>query len=383
MRRSIAESPASESGVPPQSQVLDLAGGVFAKGAGGAGEGTHERVLLCQDRATGLKAIVSIHSTALGPALGGTRFKAYGSAADAVMDSLNLSRAMSYKNALAGLPYGGGKAVIIGDPSRRKSRGLLLAYGRFVESLRGSYVTACDVGTESADMDVVGEKTRHVVGRSPDCGGRGDPSALTAYGVLQGMRASAAVRWGDPELRGRRVGVCGVGKVGQHLVDLLIQEGASVLAADTRPSALIHIRARHPQVHTVPPQALLDAELDVFAPCALGGVLDQVTVNRLRAAVVCGAANNQLGYEGAEERLRQRGILYAPDYVVNAGGVIHVAQEGQRSCAAFSAGSARERAKGIYDTTISILATAESTGTAPSAVADEMAEQRMASALHG
>ncbi|MFJ2770578.1 Glu/Leu/Phe/Val dehydrogenase [Streptomyces sp. NPDC087300] len=342
----------------------------------------HEKVLLCQDEATGLEAIVSLHSTALGPALGGTRFQSYGTVADAVLDSLHLSRGMTYKNALAGIPYGGGKAVVVGDPSVRRTRGLLKAFGRFVDSLHGRYVTSCDVGTNSADMDVISEVTRHVVGCSLKNGGGGDPSVLTAYGVLQGMRACAAVRWGSPELRGRRVGVSGVGKVGRHLVDLLVREGAIVLAADPRPGALARTRAEHPDVSTTSPQALLHAELDVFAPCALGGVLDQVTVERLRADIVCGAANNQLGYAGAEERLRRRDIVYAPDYVVNAGGVIHAAQEHRGISAELGATRAREQAEGIYDTTLSILTQAETTGATPSAVADELAERRMASAPH-
>ncbi|QEU89797.1 Glu/Leu/Phe/Val family dehydrogenase [Streptomyces kanamyceticus] len=367
---------------PGELNAIDLVGGVFAEGTGGVRDVPHEKVLLCQDEATGLKAIVSLHSTALGPALGGTRFRHYGTAADAVLDSLNLARGMSYKNALAGLPYGGGKAVIIGDPSVRKTRGLLRAYGRFVESLGGRYVTSCDMGTNSADMDIVGEVTCHVVGCSVKHGGGGDPSALTAYGVLQGMRACAAVRWGVPVLRGRRVGVSGVGKVGQHLVDLLVYEGAIVVAADPRPSALARTRARHPEVSTTTPPALLHAELDIFAPCALGGVLDQVAVNRLRTDIICGAANNQLGYGGAEERLRRRDIVYAPDYVVNAGGVIHMAQEHAGTSGEFCAVHARKQVMGIYDTTLSILTKAESTGATPCAVADELAEQRMASASH-
>lgn len=365
---------------PAVSDTLDLAERIFAPGAAGVRGPAHEQVLLCQDRTVGLKAVVSVHSTALGPALGGTRFHAYGSSADAVLDSLNLARGMSYKNALAGLPYGGGKAVIIGDPALLKTPGLLHSYGRFVESLAGRYVTACDVGTDTADMDVVGEETDHVVGRSPAAGGVGDPSAATAYGVLQGMRACAAVRWGEPHLRGRRVGVCGLGKVGQHLVALLTEAGATVLASDIRADAVARTQVRFPEARIVADaKALLDAEMDIYSPCALGGALDRVAVNRLRAPVVCGAANNQLGYAGAEERLVDRDIVYAPDYVVNAGGVIHVAREYSGCSASRSPDRAREQVDPIYATTLSILTAAADSGASPSAVADDLAEKRMAS----
>src|SRR4051812_18985935 len=195
-------------------------------------QGGHEQVVLCQDRASGLKAVIAVHSTALGPALGGTRFFPYASDEEAVEDALNLARGMSYKNALAGLDLGGGKAVIIGDPDTLKSGELLLAYGRCVASLGGRYVTACDVGTYVADMDVIARENPWTTGRSPEQGGAGDSSVLTAYGVFQGMRAAARSQWGEPSLRGRRVGVAGVGKVGHHLVGHLLADGAEVVVTD-------------------------------------------------------------------------------------------------------------------------------------------------------
>ncbi|MFJ6844138.1 Leu/Phe/Val dehydrogenase [Streptomyces griseoluteus] len=341
-------------------------------------QGGHEQVVLCQDRATGLKAVIAIHSTALGPALGGTRFHPYPNEAAAVADALQLARGMSYKNALAGLDHGGGKAVIIGDPARDRTEELLLAYGRMVASLGGRYVTACDVGTYVADMDVVARECRWTTGRSPEQGGAGDSSVLTAFGVYQGMRASAQHLWGDPSLRDRLVGIAGVGKVGRHLVGHLLAEGARVVVTDVRGEAVDRIGEAHPAVRRVAnTEALIRLEgLDVYAPCALGGALDDHTVPVLTASVVCGAANNQLAHPGVEKDLEDRGILYAPDYVVNAGGVIQVADE----LHGFDFERCRAKAAKIFDTTLSIFARAKSDGVPPAAAADRIAEQRMADA---
>ncbi|MEU1620853.1 Leu/Phe/Val dehydrogenase [Streptomyces sp. NPDC008238] len=339
-------------------------------------QGGHEQVVLCQDRASGLKAVIAIHSTALGPALGGTRFHAYPSDEAAVEDALNLARGMSYKNALAGLDLGGGKAVIIGDPDMDKSEELLLAYGRFVASLGGRYVTACDVGTYVADMDVVSRTApQWTTGRSPENGGAGDSSVLTAWGVFQGMRASAQAQWGDPTLRGRRVGVAGVGKVGHHLVEHLLKDGAEVVVTDVRGEAVDRITSRHPQVTAVSDaDVLVRTPLDVYAPCALGGALNDDSVPALTASIVCGAANNQLAHPGVEKDLADRGILYAPDYVVNAGGVIQVADE----LHGFDFDRARAKATKIFDTTLAIFERAAADGIPPAAAADRLAEQRMA-----
>ncbi|MFF7793831.1 Glu/Leu/Phe/Val dehydrogenase dimerization domain-containing protein [Streptomyces sp. NPDC007991] len=338
-------------------------------------QGGHEQVVLCQDRASGLKAVIAIHSTALGPALGGTRFYSYANETEAVADALNLARGMSYKNAMAGLDHGGGKAVIIGDPERIKTEELLLAYGRFVASLGGRYVTACDVGTYVADMDVVARECRWTTGRSPENGGAGDSSVLTAYGVYQGMRASAQHLWGDPSLRAKRIGIAGVGKVGHHLVEHLVKEGAEVFVTDVREDAVRRITERHRDVMAVKDtdELIRIDGLGIYAPCALGGALDDDTVPVLTAEVVCGAANNQLAHPGVEKDLADRGILYAPDYVVNAGGVIQVADE----LHGFDFERCKAKAAKIFDTTLAIFARAKEDGIPPAAAADRIAEQRM------
>ena len=340
---------------------------VFDRGTG------HEQVTFCHDPESGLRAIIAIFSTALGPALGGTRFYPYASEDDALADVLNLSRAMADKAACAGLDLGGGKAVIIGDPATDKTEALLRAYGRFVQSLNGRYYTACDVGTYVEDMDVVARESAFVTGRSPAHGGAGDSSILTAYGVFQGMRAAAEVAWGDPTLRGRRVGVAGVGKVGHHLVEHLLEDGASVVVADVNRDAVDRVRVLHPEVDAVDPNALVAATMDVYAPCALGGALSDETVAVLQAKVVCGAANNQLAHPGIEKQLEERGVVYAPDYVVNSGGLIQVADEIE----GYSEPRARAKATEIFDTTRRIFALAADEGVPPAVAADRLAERRM------
>ncbi len=342
--------------------------GVFAQASG------HEQVVFCHDEPTGLTAIVAIHSTALGPALGGTRFYPYATEQDAVADVLALSKGMTYKAALAGLDLGGGKAVIIGDPAELKTEALLRAYGRFVQSLNGRYYTACDVGTHSPDMDHIARECDFVTGRTVANGGAGDSSVLTAYGVFQGMRAAAEATWGAPTLHGRTVGVAGVGKVGRHLVRHLIEDGASVVVTDVSAEAVAKVQADHPDVVAVPDtEALVQHQLDVYAPCALGGALTDEVVDVLSARIVCGAANNQLAHEGIEKQLQDRGILYAPDYMVNAGGLIQVADE----LSGFSFERAKNRAEQIYDTTQRVFALAESDGVPPAVAADRLAERRI------
>ncbi len=296
------------------------------QGTGSTGRAGHEQVAFCQDTRSGLKAIIAIYSTALGPALGGTRFHPYDSEDEALADALRLSAAMAYKNALAGLDHGGGKAVIVGDPAELKTEPLLRAYGRFISSLGGRYITACDVGTRSEDMDVIARECAYVTGRTPAYGGAGDSSVLTALGVFAGLRAAAGHVWGSTSLRGRRVGVEGVGKVGRKLVGHLADDGAEVVICDVSEVATESVRARHPGAEVVASTAdLLAADLDVYSPCALGGAVDDDVAATLGAAIICGGANNQLAHAGIEKLLADRGILYAPDYVVNAGGVIQVA----------------------------------------------------------
>jgi valine dehydrogenase (NAD+) len=337
----------------------------------------HEQVVVCQDNRSGLRAIIAIHSTARGPALGGTRFHSYPSDAEALRDVLNLSRGMSYKAAMAGLDLGGGKAVIIGDPHTHKTPALLRAYGRFVQSLAGRYYTACDVGTYSEDMDLIAQECSFVTGRTIGQGGAGDSSVLTAYGVFQGMRAAAEATWGAPTLQGRTVGVAGVGKVGHHLVEHLLEDGAEVVVTDVYAPSVRRVTDAHPEVSTVADTAALVASpLDVYAPCALGDALTDEVVELLSARVVCGAANNQLAHPGVEKQLDDRGILYAPDYVVNAGGLIQVADE----LHGFDFERARERASHILDTTREVFALAVTDGVPPAVAADRIAEQRMSAA---
>jgi valine dehydrogenase (NAD+) len=342
--------------------------GVFAELDG------HEQVVFCADEASGLRAIIAIHSTALGPALGGTRFYPYADEAAALADVLHLSRAMSYKAALAGLDLGGGKAVIIGDPATTKTEALLRAYGRFVQSLRGRYLTACDVGTYSEDMDVIARECEFVTGRTTAHGGAGDSSVLTAYGVFQGMRAAAEVVWGAPSLAGRTVGVAGVGKVGHHLVEHLLEDGANVVVSDVSPDAVRRIVAARPEVRAVSStEALVSEALDVYAPCALGGALTDDVVASLQARVVCGAANNQLAHAGVEKLLEDAGILYAPDYCVNSGGLIQVADELE----GFDFERAKQRATAVFDITREVFRIAAAEHLPPSVAADRLAERRM------
>jgi len=350
-----------------------MSSGVLSRQPGSAQP--HEQVVFCTDEPSGLRAIIALYSTALGPALGGTRFHPYATEQDALDDVLALSRGMAYKNALAGLDHGGGKAVIIGDPSVDKSEALLRAYGRFVQSLGGRYITACDVGTYVADMDVVARESDFVTGRSEAEGGAGDSSVLTAYGVFQGMRAAAEHVWGSPSVAGRTVGVAGVGKVGRHLVRHLVEDGASVVVTDVSEQAVERVLAEHPGVEVVDDtDALVRSAIDVYAPCALGGALTDEVVDVLQATVVCGGANNQLAHPGVEKLLADRGILYAPDFCVNSGGVIQVAEE----INGFVFERARAKAEQIFDTTRRVFRIADDEGVLPEVAAERLAERRMA-----
>ena len=338
----------------------------------------HEQVVFCQDPASGLRAIIAVYSTALGPGLGGTRFYPYASEAAALEDVLKLSKAMAYKAACAGLDLGGGKAVILGDPERDKSEPLLRAFGRFVQSLGGRYYTACDVGTYVRDMDVVAKESAFVTGRSPENGGAGDSAVLTAYGVFQAMRAAAEHRWGAPTLHGRRVGVEGVGKVGHHLVRHLVEDGASVVVSDVSAAAVERVRAAYPGVEVADVAALPTLPLDVYAPCALGGSVSDALLPQLQSEVVCGAANNQLEHPGIEKALADKGVLYTPDYVANAGGLVQVGDEALHPTSGFRFERAKAKATQIYDTTLTIFRLADDEGVPPAAAADRLAERRMA-----
>jgi len=334
--------------------------------------GEFEQVVYNHDPASGLRAIIAIHSTALGPALGGTRFYPYPSEDDALADVLRLARGMSYKAAAAGLNLGGGKAVIIGDPKRIKSEALLRAHGRFVESLGGRYITAEDIGTYTADMDVVALETRFVTGRSISHGGGGDPSINTAYGVLQGMRAVAEELWKDTDLADRHVVVQGVGKVGSHLCRLLHEAGARLTVADVDLDNVARA-VKEFGVDTVEPDKAHAVECDIFAPCALGAIVNDDTMAELKCAAVAGSANNVLARDEHGYALRQAGILYAPDYVINAGGLINVADELQ----GYSAERATAKVEGIFGALRTIFHRAKAEGIPTSEAADRLAKDRM------
>ncbi len=335
----------------------------------------YEAVLRCRDVASGLDAIIAIHSTVLGPALGGTRFHAYDEPDEALTDVLRLARAMTSKAAVAGLDLGGGKAVILGDPATLRTDELILAYGRFVDSLGGAYLTAEDVGTTQADMDLIRSVTPHVTGVSESLGGSGDPSAATALGVLHAMRAAAAHRFGSDDLAGLRVAVSGVGKVGGALVAHLADAGAQVTIADVDAARVAEVARAH-QVEVVAPEVVHRVECDVLSPCALGGVLGPTTIPELRCAVVCGSANNQLLDRTDGDRLAAAGVLYVPDYVVNAGGIINIAEE----VGGYDPERAATKVAAIRTTTAEILRLADAEGTTPAEAADRLAERRIAAA---
>lgn len=331
----------------------------------------HEQVIFCEDKETGLQAIIGIHSTVHGPALGGTRLYPYADQSAALTDVLRLSRGMTYKAAVAGVPLGGGKAVIIGDPERTKTSALLRSYGRFIDTLGGRYITAGDVGVGADDLDIIGATTRHVVGRTSASGGSGNSGPMTALGVYQAMRAAATTVWGEPTLAGRRIGVEGVGKVGSELIALLLGDGAHVIASDVNPAALAALTDRLPGVTTC--DRVLGEQLDVYAPCALGGTLTTDAVGHLAAEIVCGAANNQLRTPDVDAQLHDRGVVWVPDYVANSGGLIQVAGE----LATAGNGWVRDRVEGLYDTVVAILDRSRSESTSPGSIADRIAEDRL------
>lgn len=334
----------------------------------------HERVLFCSSPETGLQAIIAVHSTVLGPGLGGVRMWPYKNMDEALTDVLRLSRGMTYKAAAAGLNLGGGKAVIVGDPKKDKSEALLRAFGQFVESLNGLYITAEDVGTGMDDMEVILSETRWVTGVSPSQGGGGDPSPVTAFGVLQGMKA--AVHWcygSDSTLAGRSVAIQGLGNVGYHLATYLKDDGAKLFVADI--DAERTRRAREELgAEIVPVGEILEVDCDVLAPCALGAVLDERTIPSLRCKIVAGAANNQLADEDRDGlALHERGILYAPDFVGNAGGLINVYNE----LGGYNRDRAMHMARGIYANMIRVFEISRAESIPSSRSADRVAEERI------
>lgn len=336
-----------------------------------AGDG-HEQVLYGYDKVSGLRAIIAIHSTALGPALGGTRFFPYQSEAEALTDVLRLSKGMTYKAAITGLDLGGGKAVIIGDPRTEKSERLFRAYGRIVDSLQGRYITAEDVGTTTTDMDIVRRETRWALGASVAEGGAGDPSPVTARGLYAAAKAVAKKLWGDADLAGRRFAVQGVGKVGSAFVQLLVEARAEVVVTDAYTPA-IDTAVENYGVKPVDQEDIFSVDCDVFSPCALGAGLNETTIPLLNCQAIVGSANNQLANDEDANRLAERGILYAPDFVVNAGGLINVYDE----LHGYSRTRALHRVDAIYDATTKILEKAENHGITPNEAAVMIADERI------
>ncbi len=335
----------------------------------------HERVLFCSSPEVGLQAIIAVHSTILGPGLGGVRMWPYGSTEEALTDVLRLSRGMTYKAAAAGLNLGGGKAVILGDPKKDKSEALFRAFGRYVESLNGLYITAEDVGTNMDDMEAILSETRWVTGVSPSSGGSGDPSSVTAFGVLQGMKAAVEHLFGDgASLAGRTVAIQGLGNVGYHLSSYLKKEkAAKIFAADIDPDRCARVRDEF-GVEIVPVGEILAVDCDIVAPCALGAVLNERTIPALRCKIVAGAANNQLADEERDGRaLHERGILYAPDFVGNAGGLINVYNE----LAGYNRGRAMQMARGIYANMARVFQISRAEQIPTYRAADRVAEERI------
>ena len=334
----------------------------------------HERVLLCSNPEVGLQAIIAVHSTVLGPGLGGTRMYPYESFDDALIDVLRLSRGMTYKAAAAGLNLGGGKAVIVGDPKKDKSEALFRAFGRYVDSLAGLYITAEDVGTDMEDMEVILTETRWVTGKSPAHGGSGDPSPVTAYGTLQGMKAAANWQWGDTSLKGKSVAIQGLGSVGHHLASYLQEEQAKIFGSDVDPEATAHASSQY-GVEIVPPGEIMEVDCDILAPCALGAILNEESIPKLKCKIIAGAANNQLHKEeehGLE--LHERGILYAPDFVINAGGLINVYNE---LTGEYNQERALRMTRTIYLNLMRVFEIAKEKGVPTSEAADEVAEERI------
>jgi leucine dehydrogenase len=344
---------------------MDLFGQVEAMG--------HERVLVCSNPEVGLRAIIAVHSTVLGPGLGGVRMWPYPSSEEALTDVLRLSRGMTYKAAAAGLHLGGGKAVIIGDPKKDKSEELLRCFGQFVDSLNGLYITAEDVGTDMDDMEQILEETRWVTGVSPQHGGGGDPSPVTAFGTLQGIRAAVAWSFGSDALDGRSVAVQGLGSVGYHLCRFLREQRAKVFGADIDADRTAKAKDEL-GIEIVPAAEILSTPCDVLAPCALGAVLDDRSIPALRCRVVAGAANNQLADEERHgAALQERNILYAPDFVLNAGGLINVYNE----LVGYNRDTAMRMTRGIYRNLMRVFELARSNSLSTIAAAHRVAEERI------
>lgn len=333
----------------------------------------HEQIVFCHDKDSGLKAIIGIHNTVLGPALGGTRMWKYNNEWEALNDVLRLSRGMTYKSAITGLNLGGGKAVIIGDSKIDKTPEMITRFGEFVNSLSGKYITAEDVGTTTADMDRIRDVTPYVTGISQSRGGSGNPSPVTAYGVYMGMKAAAKYKFGSESLSGKKVLVQGIGHVGETLVDYLVKEGAIVQITDINENRLNEISATY-GASIFNGADIYAADVDIYAPCALGATINDDTINRIQAKIIAGAANNQLAVEEVHGKiLRDKGILYAPDFLINAGGIINVYAE----IVGYDQAEALRRTENIYNTTLEIFSYADANNLTTYQAALLMAQKRI------
>lgn len=334
----------------------------------------YEQLVFCQDKNSGLKAIIAIHDTTLGPALGGTRMWTYDSEEEAIIDAMRLAKGMTYKNAAAGLNLGGGKTVIIGDPRKDKNPEMFRAFGRYIQGLNGRYITAEDVGTTVEDMDLIHMETDFVTGISPEFGSSGDPSPVTAYGIYKGMKAAALEAFGDDSLEGKTVAVQGVGSVAYTLCQHLHNEGAKLIVTDINKAAA-NRAVEEFGARAVDPNDIYDVDCDIYAPCALGATINDETLPRIKAKVIAGSANNQLRSSEHGDILFEKGIVYAPDYVINAGGVINVADE----LNGYNQSRAMKKVEGIYDSLLKIFEISKRDNIPTYLAADRMAEERIES----
>ncbi|WP_182199488.1 Leu/Phe/Val dehydrogenase [Paraliobacillus salinarum] len=332
----------------------------------------YEQLVICQDKPSGLKAIIAIHDTTLGPALGGTRMWNYDSEGEAIEDALRLARGMTYKNAAAGLNLGGGKTVIIGDPKTDKNEAMFRAFGRYIQGLNGRYITAEDVGTTVSDMDIIHEETNYVAGISPAFGSSGNPSPVTAYGVYKGIKAAAKEQFGTDFLENKKILIQGIGNVAFTLCEYLHQEGAQLIVTDINKDA-VKAAVDAYGAKAVDPADIYDQDCDIYAPCALGATINDATIPRLKAKVIAGAANNQLKDTIHGDMLHERGILYAPDFVINAGGVINIADE----LNGYNKDRALKKVNMIYDNLLEVFAIAKRDNIPTYVAAERMAEERI------
>lgn len=337
-------------------------------------EADYEQLVFCQDKESGLKAIIAIHDTTLGPALGGTRMWTYDSEEEAIVDALRLAKGMTYKNAAAGLNLGGGKTVIIGDPKKDKSEAMFRAFGRYIQGLNGRYITAEDVGTTVFDMDTIHQETDFVTGISPEFGSSGNPSPVTAYGVFKGMKAAAKEAYGSDSLEGKTIAVQGVGNVAFTLCEYLHEEGAQLIITDINKDAVSKAVEAF-GARAVDPDDIYSVYCDIYAPCALGATVNDETIPQLKATIIAGSANNQLKEARHGDILYEKGIVYAPDYVINSGGVINVADE----LNGYNQDRAMRRVETIYDNLSRVFQISRRDDIPTNVAADRMAEERIAS----